>query len=101
MPIVKNAKVGDKKCTVLKFGIGDIHVNNCVEPVNSMYFAQHEAKPVEEWGIGRVPDYDGEPTTLEEYTGEVVYLSFERVESIDVIMEILQEVKKRMLAQPQ
>lgn len=100
MPILKSYTLGTKSAiAALKFGTGDIHVNTCIEPKNAVYFAQHSPKPVEEWRIGLDFDYEPEPDPhgLESYEGNVVWMEFDRVESIDAIIETLQECKRRML----
>lgn len=97
MGIVKNYFVGTKEVTAVLMGKGDVHVNTVTSPVNVVYFAQHEAKPVEEWKLGEGYDYSKLHESLDTYSGDVVWMKFGRVESIDAVIETLLECRRRMV----
>lgn len=97
MPILLNERVGEKLMTLVEFGTGDIRVNNTLHPVNGMIFVQDKPKPVSEWRINEGFDYSGDPQMVDENEGEVIYMTFERTESIDAIVKVLEEVKRRMI----
>lgn len=83
--------------TVVEFGTGDIKVINTFEPINGMVLAQDAPKPMSEWKLGEGFDYTGEPVPVEANEGEVIYFTFGKVQSVQVLIEVLEEVKRRML----
>lgn len=96
MPILTNQKLGNKSITTLEFGTGDIDVYPSIIPNNTIFFNQTYPKPLKDWGIGT--EHTTEPTkTTDELDGKCVSMSFGRTESIDVVIECLQEVKRRMV----
>lgn len=97
MPILKEYILGSKEVTAVIMGTGDVHINTCVKPKNAIYLAQHEPKPVNQWKLGDSFNYEGVPNELGEYDGNVIWMEFGRVESIDALIETLQECKLRMM----
>lgn len=97
MPIYKNATVGKHKdATVVEFGTGDIAISSGHEAENpsvkTLGLSQDKPKPVEEW----TKDMDipgGNSDGLE----DIVILKFDKIESVDVLIERLNRVRKDLL----
>jgi hypothetical protein len=89
MPIVK-----DIDSTELEFGYGDIEVApallQCDETIGAVCFFQR-AKPQ---AIGERGDYT--PNMVVERENTPVRMTFEKVQSIDVVIKALQEAKELM-----
>ena len=100
MPILHKQPLGDKEVTLLLFGTGDIKIFPGVDySHNALFFAQDVEKPVEDWNLHKELVDDGSRFTTDEIEGEMVQFSFERTESIDVIIEALNFIKSNMNAQ--
>lgn len=90
MPIVKS-----DKSVQLEFGHGDIEVAPALlqhdDVMGAVCFFQREtANPIGEHG-------DYEPNMVVELENTPVRMTFEKVESIDVVIRALEETKKMML----
>lgn len=83
-----------EKSRQLEFGYGDIKVSpgtlDCEDVVGVVIFRQHEARPIGE-------QEDHEPNTKVDIGESPVRMTFEKVESIDVVIWALEETKRMML----
>lgn len=89
MPIYTN----DKGCKTITFGTGDILIHKTLndEPLieNGLCFKVHEPRAIGE----RTEEYAG--NKLDDFYPEVHFI-FEKSSSIDVLIEMLQEIKQNM-----
>lgn len=97
MPIIKGKQFGkNKNVTHLKFGTGDISVSHGRdaddENIKVVVFGQDTPKPVEEYN-NIIPVEGGNSDGLE----DIVVMSFTRPESIDVVIDRLQQAKEELL----
>lgn len=91
MPIATS----DKGMKTVEFGTGDIlihHVNTDSEYSNGLSFKQHAIREIGE----RTEEYAGMKMTQHD---PEVHFTFKSVESLDVLIEMLQEVKVCMKAE--
>ena len=97
MPIYKNATIGKHKdATVVEFGTGDIAVSSGYDKdkpeIKTLGLSQDKPKPVEEYNKDmKIPG--GNSDGLE----NIVILKFSRIESVDVVIERLNRVRKDLL----
>lgn len=98
MPILQNVQNDTFFGTIVQMGTGDVAVANCVDenskPVPAMLLWQSHEKPVEDWGLDKGFEYDNEK--VQKVTGTGVQIQFGRVESVDVLIQVLQEIRKQM-----
>lgn len=94
MPIFKNVKKGEHdNITIVQFGTGDIEISNGFEQDNPeikvLALGQSKPRPIEAYN-DEVPTKDGTTDGLD----NPVLLQFSNTESIDVIIDRLNRIKK-------
>lgn len=89
---------GEKEFNTITFGTGDIKISTSHERENNyldmVILSQDVPKPVEEWEKKQVSS-----TTDDIDESKAVILKFNKVKSIDMLIETLEEVKQSMLSQ--
>lgn len=94
MPINKKAKVGKKQITAVEFGTGDINVWVCNHGI-----ALQQSNPKEINLTVIDPNVTLGHSGLEALVGDVVYLKFNKIESVDVVIDQLNELRKNLVFQ--
>ena len=94
MAIFKNAKIGKHKdVTVIEFGTGDIAISNGHDrdnpSIKTLSLSQDVSKPVEEYN----DELDIEGGNSDGLNGLGGLFAFTRIESIDVLIGLLNRVK--------
>lgn len=88
---------GEKEFNTITFGTGDIKISTSYERENNyldmVILSQDVPKPVEEWEKKQVSS-----TTDDIDESKAVILKFNKVKSIDMLIESLQEVRESMLS---
>lgn len=83
----------------LHFGSGDIEMRVGIDPISCLSFSETSLKPIEDWNKGSDP-IPGDPGLKQsELPTNTILFYFKRTESIDQLIEVLQQVKKNMLAE--
>lgn len=89
---------GEKEFRQITFGTGDIRISVAHEAeennLSMVILSQHFAKPESEWGARETTIKSSDDLKEE----ETVFLKFNKVKSIDMLIESLQEVRESMLA---
>jgi len=98
MPIFHNVKNETFFGTVVKFGTGDVGMSGCVDenatPQPAMLIWQDVPKDLQNWGLEKGFTYD--KSNMQLLKGHGVQLEFGRIESIDTLIKVLQEVRDQM-----
>ena len=98
MPI-ERIQIGIHQVEVVEFGYGDIGITLSKMPdestYNLIYLGQQSPTP-----IGTKKDYKPGTTTTDDIEGIKVCLKFDKVESVDVMIRTLKNVKKSLLGKP-
>ena len=102
MPIKFNQTVGkNTNVTIVEFGVGDILITNGFETENHnkkcMVFAQHIAKPTEEWNTDVELLDENKERTTDAFTEQVI-MYFSNIKSINNVIHRLEMVKADLLS---
>lgn len=92
MPIIKNAKIGNKKGTQLIFGTGDISIAEGYKSDNKnervLFLSQHSPKPESEWGKSDMK----KGTLSDEMNNPCVEMVFNNPKSVENVIDQLQTI---------
>lgn len=96
MPI-KTVQHGTRWFKTITFGTGDVAVMGACTTENEntikLIFSQDVEKPIDKWDESPIPD----GTTSEDLPEETVFLEFNKLKSVDVVIEKLMEVREGLI----